>query len=85
MHFLDNIRNFDFRLFIDYFLSSYYTVSLIIAIGLYLFIDTVKHPTKNGWDSSPSCRENKRSFSWFWVTFHSTSVGFDLYEKPLLQ
>lgn len=59
MDFLESIKNFEIGLFIDYFISTYYTVNIIIAIGLYIFIDTIKHPTEDGWTSSP-LQENWR-------------------------
>jgi|SRR5690554_1383962 len=51
MDFIESIKSFDFRLFIKYFISTYYTVNLAITIGLYMFIDTIKHPLKDGWTS----------------------------------
>jgi len=51
MDFIENIKSFEIGLFIDYFISTYYTVNLAITIGLYTFIDTIKHPLKDGWTS----------------------------------
>ena len=38
---------FSLKVFINYFISSYYVVTFIISIGLYTFINTIKHPLKN--------------------------------------
>jgi|SRR5690554_188436 len=59
MDFLYTIKNFEIGLFINYFLNSYYFVILIILIGLYTLVNTIKHPTEDGWDSSP-LQENWR-------------------------
>jgi len=42
---------FNLKVFIDYFLSTYYVIILLISYGLYLFIDVVKNPLKNNWSS----------------------------------
>lgn len=42
---------FSLRYFINYFLSTYYAIILMISYGLYLFVDTIKNPLKEGWTS----------------------------------
>lgn len=42
---------FNLKVFIDYFLSTYYVIILLISYGLYLFVDVVKNPLKNNWSS----------------------------------
>jgi succinate dehydrogenase hydrophobic anchor subunit len=42
---------FDLKLFIDFFFSKYYIIILSISIGLNTFIDTLKHPLENNWNS----------------------------------
>ena len=70
---------------------SFFYFSLVLLLTYIVFIVTIYWKRSQKWINilgsvfAPSCRENMRSFSWSWVTFHSTSVGFDLYEKPLLQ